>query len=297
MIIAVYVDDILITRASVEVIEEFKQSMRRFFEITYIGKLSYYLGIEEDQGNGYIELKQSSYAAKILEKAGLRDCNPSKYPMHPKEQISKDEKGKLVDSTMYKSMTGGLRYLVNTRPDIAFLVEVVSRYMEHTTTLHLTTFKRILHYVKGTMHYLLVYSSNSGNNMITGFSDSDLGGIIDNHKSTGGMTYYLNESLISWVSQKHRCAALSTCEAEFMDATEAACQDISLRNVLSQISGIFIGPVVLYIDNKSAINLAKNSIFHGRSIHIDKRYHFIRECIERVEIVVKHISGHKQRAD
>ena len=142
MIIAVYVDDILITGSSDEAIEVFKQQMGRFFEMTDLGKLSYYLGIEVDQGDGYIELKQSSYANNILEKAGLRDCNPSKYPMDPKEQISKDEKGKPVDSTMYKSIVGGLRYLVNTRPDIAFSVGVVSRYIEHPTTLHLMAVKR-----------------------------------------------------------------------------------------------------------------------------------------------------------
>lgn len=117
--------------------------------------------------------------------------------MDPKEQISRDEKGKLVDSTMYKSMVGGLRYLVNTRPDIAFSVGVVSRYMEHPTTMHLTAVKRILRYVKGTLHYGLVYSSNSGNNLITGFSDSDLGGFIDDRKSTGGMAFYINDSFLT----------------------------------------------------------------------------------------------------
>lgn len=99
-------------------------------------------------------------------------------------------------------MVGGLRYLVNTRPDIAFSVGIVSRYMERPTILHLNVVKRILRYVKGTIHYGLIYTSNSGNNLITGYSDSDLGGLVDDRRSTGGMAYYLNESLISWVSQK-----------------------------------------------------------------------------------------------
>lgn len=75
--------------------------MREKFEMTDLGKLSYYLGIKVEQGTNYIELKQSGYAKKILEKAGLSDCNPTKYPMDPKEQISKDEGGKAVDSTMF----------------------------------------------------------------------------------------------------------------------------------------------------------------------------------------------------
>lgn len=265
--------------------------------MTDLGRLSYYLGIEVKQGTECIELNQSSYAKKILEKDGLGDCNSTKYPMDPKEHISKDEKGRTVDPKMYKIMVGGLRYLVNTRPDIAFSVGIVSHYMERPTTLHLSAVKRILRYIKGIMHFGLVYTSDGGNNVITGFSDSDLGGTIDDRKSTGGMAYYLNESLISWVSQKQRCFALSSCEAEFMAATAAACQGIWLRNVLSQITAGFIGPVTLHIDNKSVIDLAKNPVFHGRSKHIDIRYHFIRECVERGEIIVKHVSSDKQRAN
>ncbi|WOG95898.1 hypothetical protein DCAR_0415227 [Daucus carota subsp. sativus] len=133
--------------------------------------------------------------------------------------------------------------------------------------------------------------------MLSGYSDSDLGGQVDDRKSTGGMAFYLNESLITWVSQKQRCVALSSCEAEFMAATAAACQAIWLRNLLGKLTGGDIGPVILYIDNKSAIDLAKNPVFHGRSKHIDIRYHFIRECVERGEIVVKHIGTGDQRAD
>lgn len=135
------------------------------------------------------------------------------------------------------------------------------------------------------------------NNVLTGYSDSDLGGQLEDRKSTGGMVYYLNESIIMWVSQKQKCVALSSCEAEFMAATAAACQGIWLRNILSQITSEVIGPVVLCIDNRSAIDLAKNPMFHGRSKHIDIRFHFIRECVERGEVILKHVCSNDQRAD
>lgn len=198
---------------------------------------------------------------------------------------------------MFKSLIGGLRYLVHTRPDIAYSVGVVSRFMERPTTMHLNAAKRILRYVKGTIDYGLVYSKENGNNVLTGYSDSDLGGFIGDRRSTAGMVFYLNESLITWVSQKQRCVALSSCEAEFMAATAAACQAVWLRKLLNQVTDEYIDPVVIYIDNKSAIDLAKNPVFHGRSKHIDIRYHFIRECIERGEIVVKHVSSENQKAD
>lgn len=187
--------------------------------------------------------------------------------------------------------------MVHTRPDIAFSVGVVSRYMERPTVLHLNAAKRILRYVKGTLEYGLMYTKDAGNNVLTGYSDSDLAGNVEDRKSTGGMVFYLNECLVTWVSQKQRCVALSSCEAEFMAATAAACQAIWLRNVLKELTGEQVPPVLIYIDNKSAIDLAKNSVFHGRSKHIDVRYHFIRECIGRGEVVVKHVSGENQKAD
>lgn len=118
-----------------------KKQMSYEFEMNDLGRLSYYLGIEVHQGQGYVELKQSGYAKKILEKEGRGECNPTKYPMDPKELFTKDEGGKPVHTTEFKSMVGGLRYLVHTRSDIAYAVGVVSRYMERPTVMHLNAAK------------------------------------------------------------------------------------------------------------------------------------------------------------
>lgn len=297
LIIAVYVDDLLVTGSCIDVIEKFKREMNQKFQMSDMGKLSYYLGIEVEQRDNCIVLKQSGYARKILEKAGMLECNPTTYPMDPKVLITRDEKGEEIDATMFRSLIGGLRYLVHTRPDIAYCVGIVSRYMERPTKLHLEAVKRIMRYVKGTIHFGLVYSEDSRNNVLNGYSDSDLAGLLDDRRSTSGMVFYLNESVVTWVSQKQHCVALSSCEAEFMAATAAACQAIWLRNVLGQITSEFVGPVVLCIDNRSAIDLAKNPMFHGRSKHIDARFHFIRECVERGEVVLKHVTSNEQRAD
>lgn len=127
--------------------------------------------------------------------------------------------------------------------------------MEHPTTLHMNAVKRILRYVKGTIEYGLVYVKWTGNYLLSGYSDSDLAGNVKDRKSTSGVVFYLNESLITWVSQKQRCVALSSCEAEFMAATAAACQGVWLSNLLSQITNQKLQPVVIYLDNKSAIDL------------------------------------------
>lgn len=144
LIVGVYVDDLLVTGTTVSSIEKFKEQMGSQFEMSNLGHLNYYVGIEVDQKREYIELKQTAFAKKLLERAGMAECNPVKYPMELKMQLHKDENGEMVDSTLFKSLIGGLRYLVHTRPDISFSVGVVSRFMERPTTLHLNAAKRIL---------------------------------------------------------------------------------------------------------------------------------------------------------
>lgn len=297
LIVAVYVDDILVTGSSLTLVQDFKLQMGYKLDMSDLGKLSYYLGIEVEQGVGYIRLKQTGYAKRLLEKSGMLGCNPTKFPMDPKEVIHKDETGVPVNVTEYKSMIGGLRYLVHTRPDLAYAVGIICRFMERPTSLHQNAAKRVLRYVKGTINFGLTYTQTNKNNILTGYSDSDMAGNIEDRKSTSGMAFYLNEGLITWVSQKQRCVALSSCEAEFMAATAAACQAIWLKKLLGQITGKETGPVTIFIDNKSAIDLAKNPVFHGRSKHIDIRYHFIRECVEKGDILVKHVRTDEQRAD
>lgn len=175
----------------------------------------------------------------------MSDCNPVKYPMENQLQLHKDEGGEPVNSTQFKSLVGGLRYLVHTRPDIAYVVGLVSRFMERPTMFHLTAAKRILHYVRGTLNFGLMYSAGRGNYLLSGFLDSDLAGSVDDRKSTGGMAFYLDDSLITWISQKQRCVALSSCEAKFMAATAVACQGIWLQRVLSSISSVKTGPVII----------------------------------------------------
>lgn len=117
--------------------------------------------------------------------------------MDPKVMLTKDEGGTIVDATQYKSLVDGLRYLVHTRHDVAYSVRIVSRYMKRPTKLNMDAVKRILRYIKGTLQHDLVYSRERGDNVLIGYSDSDLGGNLDDRKSTGGVVFYLNESIIT----------------------------------------------------------------------------------------------------
>ena len=188
-------------------------------------------------------------------------------------------------------------YLTHTRPDISFAVGVVSRFMERPTMKHLQVVKGILRYIKGTLDYGLVYTKGEKKITITGYSDSDMGNDEVDRRSTCGMAFYLNDNLVAWTSQKQRCVALSSCEAKFMDATMATCQGIWLHRLLVEITGQNIPPAALYVDNQSALDLMRNPVFHGRSKHIDIRFHFIRECVEDGKITVAYVCSKSQKAD
>ncbi|KAJ8754920.1 hypothetical protein K2173_015432 [Erythroxylum novogranatense] len=200
-----------------------------------LGFLSYYLGIEVRQSNESITLCQAGYARKILEKLGMGECNPCSIPMEPRTKMSKHGNGELaVDKTLYRSVIGSLRYLVNTRPDIAYSVGVMSRYMEAPTTSHLTAVKQILRYVKGTLSFGCVYKKKLSNVELVGFSDSDMAGDIDDRKSTTGVLYYLGVNPITWVSQKQKVVALSSSiELEYVN-TDKQLADILTKPLARQ---------------------------------------------------------------
>ncbi|WVZ84380.1 hypothetical protein U9M48_031418 [Paspalum notatum var. saurae] len=219
-----------------------------------------------------LELCQSAYALKLLERAGLKGCNPTQVPMQEKPKLSKNSTEEKVDATLYRSLIGGLRYLTHTRPDISFAVGYVSRFMEDPHKDHMAAVKHLLRYIAGSCELGLAYpwrKKNSDLHLI-GFSDSDMGGDLDGRKSTSGMVFFLETCPISWQSQKQKILALST----------SACQGVWLRRLLEEITGQPVAAPILRIDNHSAIELAKNPVLHSRSKHIDIKFHFIRDCGE-----------------
>ncbi|XP_047320402.1 uncharacterized mitochondrial protein AtMg00810-like [Impatiens glandulifera] len=155
------------------------------------------LGIEVDQKKDSIKVKQEAYAKKVLKQFVMKDCNSSKYPMEAKLQLGKDVEGNLVDPKEYRRIIGCLRYLTHTRPDISYVVDIVSRYTGKPTTLYQQAVKHILRYVKGTTNYGIQLRRGREVEELVGFTDSDLAGDTDDGKNTGGMVFYLNGNLIT----------------------------------------------------------------------------------------------------
>lgn len=159
--VAVYVDDLLVTGSDLHSIMEFKKEMSSNFEMSDLGILTYYLGIEVTQGEQGIMLKQERYAGKILSETGMGDCNAMHAPMEFGLKLSRAEEEQSIDATEFEISIGCLRYLLHTRPDLAFCVGMLSRYMHDPKTSHGAALKQVLRYLKGTLSLGLVYKRNT----------------------------------------------------------------------------------------------------------------------------------------
>ncbi|WVZ89349.1 hypothetical protein U9M48_035769 [Paspalum notatum var. saurae] len=299
LLVGVYVDDLVITGVKDAEVAAFKEEMKATFHMSDLGPLSFYLGIEVHQDDSGITLRQTAYAKRIVELAGLTDCNPTLTPMEERLKLSRNSTTEEVDATQYRRLVGSLRYLVHTRPDLAFSVSYVSRFMQRPMTEHQQAVKRIIRYVAGTLDHGLYYPRCPGEAHLVGYSDSDSdhGGDIDTSKSTSGILFFLGKCLVSWQSVKQQVVALSSCEAEYIAASTASTQALWLARLLSDLLGRDTEAVELWVDSKLALALAKNPVFHERSKHIRVRYHFIRDCWEEGSIKARYINTKYQLAD
>ena len=157
LIVGVYVDDLIVTGSSLAVIKDFKAEMARAFDMSNLGSLSSYLGIEVKQGKDFIFLSQMAYAQKILQHVKLGECNSVSTPLEARAQFTYEEGKTTVNSTIYRSLISSLRYLTHTWPDLLFAVGIFSRHMECPTQEHYNGVKRVLRYLKGTEDYGLFY--------------------------------------------------------------------------------------------------------------------------------------------
>ncbi|KAK2996001.1 hypothetical protein RJ640_019468 [Escallonia rubra] len=296
LIVCLYVDDLIFTGNNVKMFDDFKKEMAKEFEMTDISLMSYYLGIEVKQKDDGIFISQEAYAKEVLKRFNMENCNPISIPIEVENKLSRHVKEGPIDRTLFRSVVGSLRYLTCTRPDILFAVGYISRYMENPTTYHFKVAKRILRYLKGTIDLGIFYPA-SGDMKLVGYSDSDWARDVDDRKSTTGFIFYFGEAAFTWTSKKQSIVTLSTCEAEYVAATSTVFHAIWLRSLLKELSFIQDESTQIYVDNKSAIALAKNLVFHDQSKHIDIRYHFIRESIANKQVQVKFVKSEDQDAD
>ncbi|GJR66097.1 putative ribonuclease H-like domain-containing protein [Tanacetum coccineum] len=295
LLVQVYVDDIIFGSTKKEMSTEFEKLMHDKFQMSSMGELSFFLGLQVKQKSDGIFISQDKYVAEILKKFDFASIKTASTPMETNKPLTKDEEAENVDVHLYRSMIGSLMYLTASRPDIMFAVCACARFQVTPKTSHLHAVKRIFRYLKGQPKLGLWYPRDSPFDL-EAFSDSDYAGASLDRKSTTGGCQFLGKRLISWQCKKQTIVANSTTEAEYVAAANCCGQVLWIQNQMLDY-GYNLMNTNIYIDNESTICIVKNPVSHSKTKHIEIRYHFIRDSYEKKLIQVIKIHTDKNVAD
>jgi transposase InsO family protein len=317
ILIALFVDDIVCAyhKHDEQEWKEYKAKLSTRFKIEDKRECKWILGMTviRDRKNKTLQLNQQMYIEKVIKRFGMENCKPTSTPeaagvkLNTTQCPTTEEQKIQMKSYPYEAAVGSLLYAsIATRPDISHAVNEVSRYMKNPGIKHWEAVKHILRYLKGTADQSLVYSGKQNPNNSThtnyayniqAYTDADWGGDIDTRKSTTGYVVKLNGDTISWSSKKQATVATSSAEAEYM-AIAATAQEVRwVQQLLYEIHNTHPISTIIYCDNQAAIAISKNDIHHERTKHIDIRYHFIRDYIDKNILVIQWISTENQLAD
>ncbi|GJW55369.1 putative ribonuclease H-like domain-containing protein [Tanacetum coccineum] len=257
MLVQVYVDDIIFGSTKKSMCTEFEDCMHKRFQMSSMGELTFFLGLQVKQQPDGIFISQDKYVADILKKFDFLSIKTATTPIESNKPLVKDEDGVDVDVHVYRSMIGSLMYLTASRPDIMFAV--------------------CLWYPRDSPFELEAYSN------------SDYGGASLDRKSTTGGCQFLGRRLISWQCKKQTIVANSTTEAEYVAAANCCGQVLWIQNQMMDYGFNFMNTKI-HIDNESTISVIKNPVAHSRTKHIEIRFHFIRDCYEKrlIEVIKIH---------
>ncbi|KAK6148203.1 hypothetical protein DH2020_019115 [Rehmannia glutinosa] len=295
LLVQIYVDDIIFGSTNKELCDEFSNLMQGKFEMIMMGELTFFLGLQVKQLKDGTFISQTKYTRDLMKKFGMEEKSSVKIPMNTSVKMDMDADGKTVDQKRYIVLIGSLLYLTASRSDITFAVGVCARFQSAPKESHMTAAKRILRYLKGCQEVGLWYPKEGGFKLI-GYSDSDYAGCRVDRKSTSGTCQMLGNRLVSWFSKKQNSIATSTAEAEYIDAGSYCAQVLWMRQQLRDYD-FEEKEIPIICDNTSAIAITQNPVLHSRTKHIDVRYHFIRDHVEKKDITLEYISTNKQLAD
>nr|GEW89359.1 putative ribonuclease H-like domain-containing protein [Tanacetum cinerariifolium] len=229
LLVQIYVDDILFGSTNKALCQSFKKLMKDKFQMSLMGELTFFLGLQVKQKKDGIFISQDKYVDEILRKFGLSEGKSASTPIDSEKPLLKDTDGEDVDVHTYRSMIGSLMYLTSSRPDIMFAVCACARFQVNPKLSHLNAVKRIFRYLKGKPHLRLWYLKDSPFDLVA-YSDSDYAGASLERKSITGRCQFLGCRLISWQCKKQIVVATSSTEAEYVAAASGCAQVLWMQN-------------------------------------------------------------------
>jgi Reverse transcriptase (RNA-dependent DNA polymerase)/GAG-pre-integrase domain len=321
--ILLYVDDMLIIGDKASVATA-KAEIGARWKCKDLREAKLFVGfqIERDRAAKSLRIHQTLYTTKLLERFGLQRANPVSQPFPTGTVLIQsnladveEEKGnteyqrlKMEEAEAYRQAVGSLLYLSNcTRFDISYAVGQLARFMHAPRTVHFRLAKQVLRYLCGTATAGILYSANpstSNSNLLTSksnlykhYSDATWGTESDRVSFQGWYTSRAGGAVL-WSAKRQNSVALSSMEAEYMSASEAAKEVAWLEKLSSDLKEESSEPPILFCDNAGAIDLIHNQKFHNKAKHIDIRYHHIRDdMVGKGRLKVVHIPGVEQPAD
>jgi len=306
VILSTYVDDFLIFGKNRAEIETLKEYLNTQFKMKDEGPCVWFCGIRvvRDRPNRKIHLVQDAYIDKVLRQFGMENCKPKANPMDPgslDSMVNNTEKATEDDIKQYQSVIGSLMYaMIQTRPDLAFTVSVLSRFAANPSRAHIRAAYKTLQYLKGTKYLGITFTGTKHGRLdVKIYSDSDFAGCKETRRSTGGYLVMMAGAPVSWKSKRQKCVTHSTMEAEYYALSEAAREAAFIRMLLKSLSYNKgdVTPCKIFGDNIPSILLSKNPEFHERAKHIEVKYHYCREQYLEGNISITHIPTKENVSD
>ncbi|UYV83036.1 hypothetical protein LAZ67_22001876 [Cordylochernes scorpioides] len=296
--VGIYVDDFITVSDSEDTSNRFINKLRHHLEIKDVTCKGMFLGIKIIQDKEGISLQQSHYVQQILQKYGMENCKEVPTPGSKEINLDNHIEDDNCDQHTYQEALGMLMFLaVNTRPDIAYITSKLSQYSRQPKQMHWTAIKRVMRYLRGTID-LGVKFERGKTGILKSYADASWSTTHDG-KSYGGYVLKLGEATIDWKSSKQPLVALSTMEAEMIAACESCCQIKWIINLLRELEewNFMEKPTAIYTDSQSLINWISSPKQSSRCRHINRKYHFLRDCYESRDICLLYKPSQDLEAD
>ena len=303
VILLLYVDDMLIVGQDAGVIGNLQKDLFKSFDLKDLGLARQILGMQilHDRKAKKLWLSQEKYIKRVLERFNMKHARLVSTPLgahfklRKKSCSSSKKEKKDIASTIYFLAVGSLIYaMVCTRPYIAHVVGVVSRFMVNPGKDHWEVVKWIFRYLRGSSKLCLTFGGFKP--VLKGYIDVDWVGDLDGRKSTLRYLFTFVGGAVSWQLRLQKCVALSTTEAEYIAANEAGKEMLWLKTFLQEL-GLKQDVYVVNCDSQSVIDMSKNSMYHSCSKHIEVRYHWLRLVVEQQSFELEKIHTDENPAD
>lgn len=292
----VYVDDIVLAGTHTSVLSHVKEFLSSKFKLKDLGTLKYFLGLEIARNSTDVYINQRKCTLDILHDTGLQGSKPSIVPIEQNHSLSADQGVLMTDSANYRRLVGRLIYLTITRPDIFYVVHILSQYMSSPRVPYLDAATKLVKYLKGTAGQGLFFPTNSSLSLIA-FCDADWATCKDTRRSISGYCVLLGNSLISWKCKRQHTVFRSSAEAEYRSMANVCWELTWLKSILHDFKVLITQPISLYCDNEAALHIASNLVFHERTKHIEIDCHLVRDLLVNGVITTCHLPTSSQPAD